>query len=265
MKKDNSNFKPTKDWLFSGILIFAIAIILEMLLFMYAQTDKVSAALVEDFKILLISEKDLSVNLEDVEKNIINVKGVKSVNFVSKKEQLAKLEETDPVLVSMAKTTGDNPLPDTWEVSIEDNAFFYLSDVETAGNIAYDLLRIDGINEFQYKKTEANALKHLFFYKRFSMMTLYFSGMMMIFFIFGVLIKEHFSKSGIGPFGKKDFVATFSGFVASILAFAVITCFLYPVSRDNVLWDWTSPFAQFLCAACSAMLSWGINRWKKLK
>ena len=158
----------SKDWLFSGILVFAIALICEMLLFVNAQTGKLSNEISKDFTILLTLDPAMSEHRGNIESQIKKIEGVKKAEFVSKDAQLKKIEQQDSELVKAAREQGNNPLPDTWEVSIEDNAFFRLgdNDEENEASIANKLLSIEGVSEFQYKKPEAWALKHLFFYKK---------------------------------------------------------------------------------------------------
>ena len=265
VRKNTYSDPESKDWLFSGILIFAITLICEMLLFVNAQTDKLSSEISKDFTILLTLDPAMSEQRESIENQIKKIVGVKKADFVSKDAQLKKIEQQDSELVKAAREQGNNPLPDTWEVGIEDNAYFRLgdNDEENEESIANKLLSIEGVSEFQYKKPEAWALKHLFFYKKFTMVALLFSGLAFSSFILGVLIKENSLGETLSSISE-DYVYAVFGAVGSILALGAVLVFLYPVRNDNFLWSWTSTMSQILLVFCGSLLSWAIRRWKLL-
>ena len=262
MKKninEKTNMLPKKkiEYFFTGCFVFAAALIAEMLIFINAQSGKLSEKISDDFSMLLIAENGYSQaameNLRiDIEKNACVEKAV----FTGKKQLLERLKQEDPQLVDSVLSTGGNPLPDTWEVKVHTDCLLKLDEM------AAELLVINGVADVQYKKQEAWAAKHLLFYKRITSVALSFAGVIFIVFVIMVLANENSVTAAFSVFAAGDLPFVLSGLAAGIAAYLFTVLFLGPVMAESLFWSWTSPAVQILFIICCAFVGWALRRWK---
>jgi cell division protein FtsX len=256
-EKNNILPKIRKDYRFTGLLVFAVALIAEMLIFINAQSGKLAEKLSDDFSLLLIAENGYSQSaMENLRIDIENVPGVEKAVFTGKKQLLERLKQEDPQLVDSVLSTGGNPLPDTWEVKVRTDYLLNLED------IAASLLVFDGVADVQYKKQEAWAVRHLLFYKHLTAVALSIAGVVFIVFVIIVLAHENSVTAAFSAFTTGDLPFVLSGIVAGAAALMATVVFLYPVKAESLFWSWTSPAAQTLFIICCAFVSWALRRWK---
>ena len=248
------------DLFLVAILVFAVALIAEMLFFVHNQAGKLVAKMSEDCVILLTADSKVTTDqFENVTDLIKETAGVRQVSFLSKEMLLDQIKADDMELVDSVMKTGKNtnPLPDVWEVRVEEEGLVFFSE------IVNKLLMLEQISDAQYKEKEAEAIRHFIFYKRFTGVALSFSAMLIILFVLlAIACKKSAGKTFANIMGE-DFHYLLTGLFAGIAAFATICMFLLPVRGVDMFWSWTVPSAQVLLVLCCALFGWGIRIWKK--
>ena len=255
--KTQLNLRIKKDYRFAGLIVFAAALLAEMLIFVNAQAGKLADEVSKDFTLLLTADSKMSESaLDNVKINIENLPGVERVVFISKKDMLERIKQEDPQLVDSVLSSGKNPLPDTWEAKVSVDSMLNLE------SLAASMLVFDGVTDVQYKKQEAWAVRHLLFYKQLTSVALLFASFSCFMFVFIVLAHENSVSDAFQALLTSDFSFFSAGFFAGIAALVLTTIFLYPVKTESMFWSWTSPLAQILFLLCCSMFSWGLRRWK---
>lgn len=248
------------DILLVAILVFAVALIAEMLFFVHNQAGKLVAKMSEDCVILLTADSKVTTDqFENVTDLIKETAGVRQVSFLSKEMLLDQIKADDMELVDSVMKTGKNtnPLPDVWEVRVEEDGLVFFSE------IVNKLLMLEQISDAQYKEKEAEAIRHFIFYKRFTGVALSFSAMLIILFVLLAIVCRKSASQAFANLMGEDFHYLLTGLFAGIAAFVTICIFLLPVRGVDMFWSWTVPSAQVLLVLCCALFGWGIRIWKK--
>lgn len=261
-QKTENTYVPRRhnDLFLVAILVFAVALIAEMLFFVHNQAGKLAAQMSEDCVILLVADSKVTTDqFENVTDLIKETAGVKQVRFLSKEMLLDQIKEDDKELVDSVMKTGRNanPLPDVWEVMVEEDGLVFFSE------IVQKLLMIEQISDAQYKEKEAEAIRHFIFYKRFTGVALSFSSMLIILFVLLAIACRKSASQAFANIMGEDFPYILTGLFAGIAAFATTYMFLLPVRGVDMFWSWTVPSAQVLLVLCCALFGWGIRVWKK--
>lgn len=239
------------------LLAFCISILAEALLFMHTQVREISLILKEDFKIMLILSKETKIDRIDIEERIKTLNGVEDVVFITKTQRLKRLNENAPELASSVLSVGSNPMPDTFEVRLNESV---LGDLNSWMD---SVSRIQGISEVKYKSLEAYAILHALFYGNFIFISLMLGLMAIV--LLGVLtLIYRFNLFNLIENFKKDiawfWTGIFGAFSAVILCYAI----LYPIKHLSPIWVWPGPGWHMMIILTGGISGWVISQWKSM-
>ena len=247
--------KPRKGYRVAFLLAFSAGLLAEMLLFMHAQMREISALLKDDFRIIVVRDERSKEPPDTVGAALSAIKGTEQVVFVSRQDRLARLKADEPELVSSVLPPGTNPMPDTWEIVIAEEA---LGDMNAWTDAAW---RVPGVADVKYKPLEAYAIMHSVFYGH--LITLGLALAFLAFMVMTAMVLTHgHTPAGLAASLGEDkgwFLAGAAGGAASALgAYAVV----YPVKYLSPVWVWPNPLWQAAVMLSGAMLGWVLWQWK---
>ncbi len=247
--------RPRKGYRVAFLLAFSAGLLAEMLIFMHAQMREISMLLKEDFRVVVVRDERSRETAEAVGAALAAIKGTRQAVFVGKQDRLARLKAEEPDLVASVLPPGTNPMPDTWEVSIEEEA---LGDINAWTDAAW---RVSGVGDIKYKPLEAYAVMHSLFYGH--LITLSLALALLAFVVLAAMVLTHgHTPAGLAAAMAADrlwFLAGGGGAAASVLAaYAVV----YPVKYLSPVWVWPSPLWQAGVALAGALFGWTLWQWK---
>ena len=254
----NGQAKPRKGYRVAFLLAFSAGLLAEMLLFMHAQMREISLILKDDFRIIAVRDERSKETSEAVGAALSALKGSEQVVFVSRQDRLARLKADEPELVSSVLPPGSNPMPDTWEITIAEEA---LGDMNSWTDAAW---RVPGVGDIKYKPLEAYAIMHSVFYGH--LITLGLALAFLAFMIMAAMVLTHghppASLAASLDADKRWFFSGAGGGAASVLAaYAVV----YPVKYLSPVWVWPNPLWQAAMIVSGAVLGWVLCQWKNDK
>ena len=235
------------------LTVFAGVLMAEALLFMRAQVDEISLILKEDFRIVVV--KGEKVASGGIEEQLKALPGTADISFISKAESLRKLREEDPDLVGAVMNMGANPLPDTFEVSLEEAA---LGDLNAWVQAAW---KINGVTGIKYKPLEATAILHALFYGHYILVTLALAFVALVIMALMAVFYRHTVPTLLESV-RRDRNWFFTGLGSAALAAAVSYALVYPVKYLSPLWSWPGPLWQAAIIASGGVAAWVIFQWK---
>jgi cell division protein FtsX len=249
--------KPRKGYRVAFLLAFSAGLLAEMLLFMHAQMHEISMLLKEDFRIVVVRDEKSRETADAVGAALSAIKGTTQALFVSRQDRLARLKAEEPELVASVLPPGSNPMPDTWEVSIGEDA---LGDLNAWTDAAW---RVSGVGDVKYKPLEAYAVMHALFYGH--LITLAMALSFLAFMIMAAMVLTHgHTPAALAASLSADrawFLAGAGGAAASALAaYAVV----YPVKYLSPIWVWPNPLWQMAVILTGALLGWVLCQWKNV-
>lgn len=250
--------RPRKGYRVAFLLAFSAGLMAEMLIFMHAQMREISMLLKEDFRIVVVRDERSRETAEAVGAALAAIKGTRQALFVGKQDRLARLKAEEPDLVASVLPPGTNPMPDTWEVSVEEDA---LGDINAWTDAAW---RVSGVGDIKYKPLEAYAVMHSLFYGH--LITLALALAFLAFMVLAAMVLTHgHTPAGLAASLGADrlwFLAGGGGAAASVLAaYAVV----YPVKYLSPVWVWPSPFWQAGVVTAGALFGWTLCQWKNAR
>jgi cell division protein FtsX len=190
-----------------------------------------------------------------VEEQLKALPGTADVSFISKAESLRKLREEDPELVGAVLNMGANPLPDTFEVSLDEAA---LGDLNVWVEAAW---KISGVSAVKYKPLEATAILHALFYGHYILLALALAAVALVI----MALMAVFYRNTTAQFFeslRRDRNWFFTGLAAAAAAAAVSYALVYPVKYLSPLWFWPGPLWQAAIIASGGAAAWVIFQWK---
>ncbi len=245
----------TKGYRVAFIVVFAGAIMAEALLFMLVQTREISLILKEDFRIVAVKSDRVKRDSAGIEEEFRALPGTADVSFVSKAERLRRLREEDPDLVGAVTGMGTNPLPDTFEISLEEAA---LGDLNAWVESAW---KIKGVEDLKYKPLAGTAILHALFYGHYILVS-----MALAFVALAVLaLMTVFYRNSVASLFvslRRDRNWFFSGLLAGTLAAAVSYALVYPVKYLSPLWLWPGTLWQAAVIVTGGVCAWVLCQWK---
>ncbi len=249
---------PRKGYRVAFLLAFSAGLLAEILLFMHAQMREISALLKEDFRIVIVRDEKAKAGPDEIGAALAGVKGTSQAVFVSRKDRLARLKAEEPELVASVLSPGANPMPDTWEVTINEDS---LGDMNSWTDAVW---RIPGVADIKYKPLEAYAIMHAVFYGHLISLALAMSFLAFMVMAAMALTHGHTPASLAASLDadRNWFFAGAGGAAASALAaYAVV----YPVKYLSPVWVWPHPLWQVAVVAAGALLGWALCQWKNDK
>jgi hypothetical protein len=257
--RDNHHAPKTrKGYRVAFLLAFSAGLLAEILLFMHAQMREISMLLKEDFRIIVVRDEKSKETADAIGAALAAVKGTQQAIFVGRQDRLARLKAEEPELVASVLSPGSNPMPDTWEVAIGEDA---LGDMNAWTDAAW---RISGVGDIKYKPLEAYAVMHSLFYGH--LITLALALSLLAFMIMTAMVLTHghtpASLAASLAADKVWFLSGAGGAAASALAaYAVV----FPVKYLSPVWVWPNPLWQVAVAAAGALLGWVLCQWKNAR
>jgi cell division protein FtsX len=247
--------KNRKGYRVVFLAVFAGALMAEALLFMRAQIREITLILKEDFRIVVVKSDKVKQDALGMEELFKALPGTSDVSFVSKAERLRRLREEDPDLVGAVMSMAANPLPDTFEIALDEEA---LGDLNAWVEAAW---RVNGVAEVKYKPLEATAILHALFYGHYLLvvLTLAFAALVVM-----VLMSVFYRNTVAGLIEslRRDRNWLFAGFLAGALAEGVSYALVYPVKYLSPLWLWPGTLEQAAVVAAGGVCAWVIFQWK---
>ena len=250
--------KPRKGYRVAFLLAFSAGLLAEMLLFMHAQMREISMILKEDFRIVVVRDEKAKTPADVTGAAIAAIKGTAQAVFVSRQDRLARLKAEEPELVSSVLPPGTNPMPDTWEVSIDEDV---LGDMNAWTDAAW---RVPGVADIKYKPLEAYAIMHSLFYGHLITLALALAFLTFMVLTAMVLTHGHTPATLAASLGQDRvwFAAGAGGAAVSALAAYAI---VYPVKYLSPVWVWPNPVWQLAVIASGALLGWVLFQWKNVR
>ena len=237
------------------LVVFAGALMAEALLFMRAQTREIALILKEDFRIVAVKSDKVKRDSAGIEEELRALPGTAEVSFMSKAERLRKLREEDPDLVGAVTGIGANPLPDTFEVSLEETA---LGDLNAWVEAAW---KIKGVEDVKYKPLAATAILHAQFYGHYILVSLTLAFMALA--VLGLMTVFYRNTFAALPGSlRRDRNWVFAGLLAGAMAAAVSFALVYPVKYLSPLWLWPGTLWQAAVIAAGGVCAWVLCQWK---
>lgn len=245
--------KERKGYRVVFLTVFAGVLMAEALLFMRAQVREIALILKEDFRIVVVKSDKAAAG--GVEEQLRALPGTAEVLFISKAECLRKLREEDPDLVGAVMNMGANPLPDTFEVSLDEAA---LGDLNAWVEPAW---KIKGVAGVKYKPLEAAAILHALFYGHYILVALALAFVALVI----MALMAVFYRNTLANFLeslRRDRNWFFAGLVSAAAAAALSYALVYPVKYLSPLWLWPGPLWQAALIASGGVAAWVIFQWK---
>jgi hypothetical protein len=247
--------KIRKGYRVAFLLAFSAALLAEMLLFLQAQMKEISLLLKEDFRIVVVRDERSKESADAIGAALASLGGTEEAVFLSRNDRLARLKTEEPELVASVLPPGSNPMPDTWEIIMKEEA---LGDMNAWTDAAW---RIPGVADIKYKPLEAYAIMHSVFYGHLITLGLALSFLAFMIMCAMVLTYGH-TPAELAASLREDKVWFLSGAgggaAAALAAYAVV----YPVKYLSPVWVWPNPLWQAVMMGAGAMLGWTLCRWK---
>ncbi|MBI4656672.1 MAG: hypothetical protein HY746_08010 [Elusimicrobia bacterium] len=247
--------KTRKGYRVVFIIGFCLGFLLESLLFIYTQVKEIGLILKEDFKIILVKDPAVKASVNGIEDGIRSLGGVSEVFFISRQERLKNLEKDDPEIANSISSIGANPLPDTFEVSLDETA---IGQVDRWINSAS---KIEGISDIKHKPFEAYAILHAMFYSHFIFVSIVVSFVSVAFLILMILIYR-FNPHNLAVGIIKDKNWFFAGFAGSLSAALCCYGLVYPIKNLSPIWMWPDPLWHLAVVLSGGCAGWAIFQWK---
>ncbi len=239
---------------FRTVFLIALCggILAEAVLFLGRQLKEVNSFLQEDFRVIAVADRQISgYGLKVIEKKLNSLPGVKDVRYVGGEERLENLKKSDPALAGSFVLLNSNPVPGSFEISVEEFVFGNLSSwVEEAR-------AVPGIEGLRYKPAQAYAILQVCFYERFLRFSLIAAAMLLV--LLGIMSVVY------------GFQARQPGLIAGYLAagaagafFSMLFCFaiVYPVKYLSPFWVWPHWTWHAGIVFLGVFTGWILYQWK---
>ncbi len=247
--------KDRKGYRVAFLTVFAGALMAEALLFMRVQVREIALILKEDFRVVAVKSEKTKQDPAGMETAFKALPGTAGVSFISRAERLSKLREEDPDLVGAVMNMASNPLPDTFEISLDESA---LSDLSSWVEVAW---KINGVGDIKYKPLEATAILHALFYGHYILVTLALAFVALALMALMAVFYRN-TVAGFLESVRRDRNWFFIGLLAGVAAVAVSYALVYPVKYLSPLWLWPGVPVQAAIIAAGGICAWVIFQWK---
>ena len=210
--------------------------------------------------LLVVQDKMPQQDLRALESKIHSLPDVLQARFVTKEDGLLLLKNKDPELAKSIVLFGDNPIPEFFEVKIDDNAIGNIdawldSNVYKAG--------LKGISGVLYKAEEAYAILQVNFYRSFIRLSLALAALSLVLFSFFVELSA-VKKMPVMPSVRHASGWIFSGILGGATASLLCWMLVFPMKYlSPMLWSYSSLKWQCALLLAGALLGRTLFRWKE--
>jgi len=244
-----------KGYRVAFLLVFAGTMLAESLVFLLVQMRDVALVLKEDFRIVVVKSDRVKRESAGMEEEFMSLPGTAEVSFVSRGERLRRLRETDPDLVSAVTGMVSNPMPDTFDIALDESALGNLNAwVEAAW-------KIKGVEEIKYKPLAATAILHALFYGHYIALSL----AMALVALAALVLMTVFYRRGAASLPeslRRDRNWFFTGLAAGASAAVLSYAMVYPVKYLSPLWLWPGVLWQAAIITSGGVCAWVLSQWK---
>ncbi len=235
------------------VLVFAIAILWQGLLFMDMRLGQYYDELKNSFKVILTLDGQVDNDLLAQMGETLNQKAdIASVKLFSAQDGLEVVRRQNPQLVQSLLLMGRNKMPAYFEIRLTD---------EAVRNV--DALLANLTSEYKgvkphYNADHAQLVFMLGLCKKLLRLSLWGAGLLFLIFMF--LVEAH-------PADKKKShapSAVLSGVLAGVGAALFFVLLIYPTGFLNTaIRAFTTPERQILLIAFCGLLGWTLSKWQK--
>ncbi len=237
------------------LVVFAISLLAEVLLFLFSQVKSINLMLKDDFRIVFVKSEKTKLSTDAIIINLAKLEGVKEVVYIDRKERLKELTEADSDFSEIITLLGRNPIPDTFEIILDEAL---LGDLESW--IA-DAWKTEGISDIKYKPLEAYAILHTLFYSHFIFISFIIVALSLIIMAIMVLMYKFTPHKTIENL-RRDIKWFFAGALGSCIAVFTSYAIVYPIKYLSPIWSWPSPLWHILIIFLGGFMAWTIHQWK---
>lgn len=242
------------------LLSMCFCLLAGVLLFMQKQSAGIYRMLKDDFRIILVIDEKASVtSVKEAGDKLRAMPGVSGVDFVSRDAGLAFLRQRDPGLVRSVSIIGENPLPELFEVRLDDAA---LGDAGAwlESNVLNGKLPV--VAGASYKPEQIYGIMQASFYNR--LLTLSLSLAFVLFVLYAFFAEWRALADALAKPRPLAIGWVLSGMTGALAALGVCWVLVAPVSYLSPLW-WSYPPVAALAGLvlCGGLLGWTLYRWKQ--
>lgn len=250
---------PRKGFRTVFLIALCGGILAEAVLFLQRQLNEVSALLQEDFRIILTVDGKITRDQARVaEEKLRALAYVKDVDFVGREDRLKRLEASDPDIVGSVVLLGENPVPDSFEVKIDESA---LGDIPSWTDSAKN---INGIASARYKPVQAYAILQVLFYERFLRFSLSAAALFLVLLgIMTVFYRVHWPQFVPEIAHNIRWVA--AGAAGALLSAALCFALVYPIKYLSPLWAWPGWGWHAGVVFLGGFTGWILFQWKNTR
>lgn len=234
------------------VLVFAVAVLWQMVSFLQQQISQYHGRLVQDFKVVLpvVAPQDNEA-LTALGESLSTKTDIVSVKLFSPQDGLAVLQAKNPRLTQALVTLGREQMPAYFELRLNDKA---INNVQSfVQNIAAEYPQLS----VKYSAELASMIYYSGLCVRMINMAAVFALVLFVIFMFMV---EAYPTSG-----KSTILPTVGvGLVAGLLSFGLLTVVLYPVGElVEPLKQFTTAGRQGAIMGFCGLWAWTLGKWKK--
>lgn len=242
------------------LLSMCFCLLSGVLLFMQRQSAGIYRMLKDDFRIVLIIDDKASItSIKEAEDRLKALPGVSSVDFLSKDAGLAFLRQRDPGLVRSVAIIGENPLPELFEVRLDDSVLGDAGAWLEANVLNGKMPVVAGAS---YKPEQIYAIMQAGFYNR--LLTLSLSLVFVVFVLYAFFAEWRALADAISRPRPLAFGWVLSGMAGAVAALGICWGLVAPVKYLSPMWwSYPSPAALTGLVLCGGLLGWTLYRWKQ--
>lgn len=235
------------------LLVFAVAVLWQSLLFVDARLESYYRDLSDSFKVILVVEgKPSNDALAQMGETLNQKEDVSSVRLYSPADALEAVRRQNPQLVESLLLMGKNKMPAYYELKLTPQA------VNNVGPLVDNLASEYEILSPRYNAQHAQLVFYTGLCAKLLRLSLLFAGLLFLTFMFLV---EACPSAGARSHHAGGAV---SGVLAGLCACAFFAVLLYPTGFLNeAARQFTTPERQLLVLSFCGLFGWTLSKWQK--
>lgn len=235
------------------LLVFAVAVLWQSLLFVDAKLGNYYRELSDSFKVILVVEgRPSNETLEQMGESLNQKTDVFSVRLYSPDDALAEVRRQNPQLTESLLLMGKNKMPAYYELKLSPQA------VNNIGPFVDNLASEYEILSPRYNAVHARLVFYTGLCAKMLRLALLFAGLLFLAFMF--LVEAYPSADA----RSHHVGGAVSGVLAGVCACAFFALLLYPTGFLNeVARQFTTPERQILVFAFCGLFGWTLSKWQK--